>query len=140
MIEKQIYVNDKIMQVNLIIAEWNANGILNHINEIEVFLKNNAIDILLVSDTHLTNKSLCSIRRYDVIVANQPNNRAHAGAAIVIKSRISYEVLEPVTELYLQAAGIQITCNNSSVFIYSVYFPPNVISTNDFSTILAIDF
>lgn len=112
------------MQIDLNIAEWNANGILNHLNEVEIFLKNNFIDILLISESHLTSKSFLRLRGYDAITANQPNDRAHAGAAVLIKSTIKYEVLESVTELYMQAAGVKITCNNNSVAIYSVYFPP----------------
>lgn len=112
------------MQLNLIIAEWNANGITNHVNELQTFLIYNYIDILLVSETHLTNKSHISLRGFDIITANQLNNRAHAGAAIVIKNTIKYEVAEPIMESYLQAAGVKITCDNSSVSIYSVYFPP----------------
>ena len=38
------------MQLNLTIAIWNANGISNHKNEVEIFLKNNFIDIFLISD------------------------------------------------------------------------------------------
>lgn len=112
------------MQLDLIIAEWNANGILNHVNEIETFLKLNYIDILLISETHLTNRSYLRIRDYDVITANQPDNRSHAGSAIIIKSTIKYEVAESITETFLQAAGVQITCDNSKVSIYAVYFPP----------------
>lgn len=112
------------MQVDLVIAEWNANGVLNHINEIEIFLKHNFIDILLVSETHVTNKSYFHLHGYDIIMANHPDGKAHGGAAVVVKSNIKYEVAEPTTEPFLQAAGIKIICDNSSVSIYSVYYPP----------------
>lgn len=93
------------MQLDLHIAQWNALGIINHINEVEIFLKNNFINILLISESHLTSKSFFRIRGFDLITANQPYDRAHAGAAILIKSSIKYEVLDSVTELYMQAAG-----------------------------------
>lgn len=112
------------MQVDLVIAEWNANGISNHINEIELFLHNNFIDILLVSETHFTDKSYFRIKDYDLITANHPDNRAHAGAAVIIKSSIRYRVLESINELYLQAAGVELDYDNTKVSIYSVYFPP----------------
>lgn len=96
------------MQLDLVIAEWNANGITNHVNELEIFLKNNCIDILLVSETHLTSKSFVRLRGYDIIPANQPDNRAHAGAAVVIRSSIKYEISEPITESFLQAAGVRL--------------------------------
>lgn len=112
------------MQIGLVIAEWNANGVLNHVNEIEYFLKTNLIDILLVSDTHLTQKSYFKIHGYDIIQTNHPDDRAHGGAAVIIKSTIKYEVGESFSEPYLQATGVTITCNHSKIDIYSVYFPP----------------
>lgn len=112
------------MQVNLIIAEWNANGILNRLKELEIFLKEYCIDIMLISESHLTNKSHCKIQKYDVITANHPENKARGGAAILIKSTIKYEIADPIAEPYLQAAGIKIVCDNCPISIYSVYFPP----------------
>lgn len=112
------------MQINLIIAEWNANGISNHLNEIEIFLQLNHIDILLVSETHLTSKSFVRIRGYDIITANHPDDKAREGAAVIIKTNLKYDRSEPVTEKYLQAAGVNIICDNSKVSIFAVHFPP----------------
>jgi hypothetical protein len=36
------------------IAAWNANGLTQHLKEVEVFLITQKIDILLVSETHFT--------------------------------------------------------------------------------------
>jgi exonuclease III len=46
------------------IAQWNANGLQNHKEEIKLFLKQNFIDILLISETHFTTKNYFSIPRY----------------------------------------------------------------------------
>lgn len=113
------------MQIDLIIAEWNANGISNHINEVELFLNYNHIDVLLLSETHLTTKSFLRIKGYDLITANHPDDTAHGGAAVLIKKGIKYETLDSITEKYLQAAGVKVVCgNNNNVSIYSVYYPP----------------
>lgn len=112
------------MQVNLVIAEWNANGILNHINEIGIFLQTNFIDILLISETHFTDRSFFRLNGYDIVMANHPDNKAHGGAAILIKSNIKYEEAEPIKQHFLQAAGVKIICDNMPVSIYSVYIPP----------------
>lgn len=110
--------------MNLVIAEWNANGILNHINETEIFLKENYIDILLISETHLTNKSFLKINGYEVVATNHPDNKAHGGAAVLIKSNIKFEVAEPVAETNLQAAGVKVFTDRHPLYIYSIYFPP----------------
>lgn len=113
------------MQLDLMIAEWNANGITNHINEIQVFLNMYNVDILLISESHLTSKSFLRIKGYDVVVSNHPDDRAQGGAAILIRSSLKYEFLDAVSEKFLQAAGIKLLLKNgSTVAIYSVYFPP----------------
>jgi exonuclease III len=40
----------------LMIALWNANGLAQHKDEIQLFLRHNKIDILLISETHFTTK------------------------------------------------------------------------------------
>lgn len=113
------------MQLDIIIAEWNANGMSNHLNEIETFLNLNNIDIFLVSETHLTSRSFLRIKGYDFIISNHPDDRAHGGAAILIKTSLKYETLDAISESFLQAAGIKLLLENgSSIAIYSVYFPP----------------
>lgn len=79
------------MPLNLRIAFWNANGIVNKINEVELFIKTKHIDILLISESHLTHRSHIKIRGFDLISTNHPDGKAHAGAAIFVKSTIRYE-------------------------------------------------
>ena len=49
------------------IALWNANGIIQHKEELQVFLQNQLIDIMLISETHLTYKSYLKILGYKII-------------------------------------------------------------------------
>ena len=112
------------MQLNLRIAIWNANGLSNHKNEIEIFLKTNFIDIFLISESHFTSKSYFKISNYDLVTANHPSNKAHAGAAVLVKSSIKYEILQSTTVPYLQAAGIKVKCGNTSINLFAIYFPP----------------
>ena len=46
------------------IAQWNANGLQNHKEELTIFLKQNYIDILLISETHFTYKNYLRIPSY----------------------------------------------------------------------------
>lgn len=112
------------MQINLRIAVWNANGISRKFNEIEIFLKTKHIDIFLISETHLNKKSHFKINGYDLITANHPDDRCHAGAALLVKRSISYEIAEEISRPHIQAAGINIKCDNNTLSIYSIYFPP----------------
>lgn len=110
------------MQLDLIIAEWNANGITSHVNEISMFLELYTIDVFLICETHLTSKSYLNIKGYDAIISNHPDDRAHGGAAILIRRGLRYEICDNVAENYLQAAGVKIKLqNNTSISIFSAY-------------------
>ena len=49
------------MQNPIRIAVWNANGLLNHNNEVKAFIADKGIDIMLVSETDFTSKSFMKI-------------------------------------------------------------------------------
>jgi exonuclease III len=72
------------------IAIWNANGLLQHKDETKTFLDHNAIDILLVSETHFNYRSFFRIPQYNAYFTNHPDNTAHAGSGILIKDNISH--------------------------------------------------
>lgn len=110
--------------MNLRLALWNANGISNHVREVELFLKDNYIDVMLVSETHFTNRSYIKIKEYDFISTNHPDNRAHAGSGILIKSTIKYKIVECIQKPFLQATNIKLVCNDGDLVLSSIYFPP----------------
>ncbi|PNF37846.1 hypothetical protein B7P43_G08372 [Cryptotermes secundus] len=68
----------------------NTNGLIKHKDEIETFLDHNAIDILLVSETHFTDRTLFRIPHYNAYFASHPDSTAHAGTGILIKNNISH--------------------------------------------------
>jgi exonuclease III len=74
------------------IALWNANGLAQHKDEVKTFLDHNAIDILLVSETHFTDRSYFKIPHYNAYFTNHPDNTSHAGSGILIKNISHYEL------------------------------------------------
>jgi exonuclease III len=66
------------------IALWNANGLSQHKDEVKTFLDHSAIDILLVSETHFTDRSYFKIPHYNACFTNHQDNTAHVGSGIVI--------------------------------------------------------
>jgi exonuclease III len=77
------------------IAVSNSNGLNNHIGEIPVFLETDKIDILLISESHTTEQSVIKIPYCTIYYANHPDETAHAGSALIIKSQLKHYVLEP---------------------------------------------
>jgi exonuclease III len=77
-------------------ALWNANGLLQHKDEVTLFLKEQHIDILLISETHFTAESYFKIPNFRVYSAIHPDGTAHGGTAILIKQTIDHYQLQKI--------------------------------------------
>ena len=106
------------------IAQWNANGLQQHKEEVKLFLKQNLIDILLVSETHFTTKNYFSIPGYDLCHTCHPDGTAHGGTAIIIKSSLAYNVQPKYPEATIQATTVSASDLLSDITIAAVYCPP----------------
>ncbi|PNF38784.1 RNA-directed DNA polymerase from mobile element jockey [Cryptotermes secundus] len=106
------------------IALWNANGLLQHKDEIKIFLDHNAIDILLVSETHFTDRTYLRIPHYNAYFTNHPDNTAHAGTGILIKNNISHYELPKFEKNFLQATAIKVKMKAYELTVAAVYCPP----------------
>lgn len=48
------------------IAERNTNGLIKHLQELEMFLKNEKIDICLLSETRFIKETIVKIKGYQI--------------------------------------------------------------------------
>ena len=76
------------MDTQIKIAVWNSNGLQQRIQETKAFIHTHDIDILLVSETHLTDKNYINIPHYTMYDTKHPSGKAHGGTAIIIKNEI----------------------------------------------------
>lgn len=106
------------------IAEWNANGLCKHAQEIQTFLVNNSIDIMLVAETHCTHKSYVKIQGYTTYRTDHPDGTAHGGTAIIIRQNLKHYILEEFKKDYLQATTVCVNDTLGQVTISAVYCPP----------------
>ena len=106
------------------IAQWNANGLQNHKLELESFLKENEIDIMLICETHLTSKHNFRLYGYSLHINNHPDDKPCGGTAIAIKNRIRYQILPNYQTRSIQYSAIKITEWHSTLTLVSVYCPP----------------
>ena len=90
------------------IAQWNANGLQNHKEELTIFLKQNYIDILLISETHFTYKNYFRIPSYKLCHTTHPEGTAHGGTAILIKESIQHYKLLKYQEESIQTTSIKL--------------------------------
>lgn len=72
---------------------WSFNGIIPQKYELQAFLLNNPVSILLISKSHLTTHLSCKIPDYLTYKCDHPDGIAHAGSAILIKSNIKHTIL-----------------------------------------------
>jgi hypothetical protein len=133
-------MSSNVTNKSLLILQFNANGLKNHINELETVLHVKRIDIALITETHFTKYSSIHIPGYNLLKTNHPDNTAHGGVAILIKSSIIFQSLPNFCQPYLQSCAININLNNVPITIAALYSPPkhkiiNQILTDYFLTL-----
>jgi exonuclease III len=64
------------MNSTLKIMAWNANGLLQHQQELQAVLDIQKADVCLVSETHFTKQSYIKFRGYEVYHTIHPENSA----------------------------------------------------------------
>ena len=106
------------------IAHWNANGLQQHKEEVKLFLIQNLIDILLVSETHFTYKNYFSIPGYELCYTCHPDGTVHGGTAIIIKSTFTYYEQPKYAEATIQATSVRVSGLFHKITTAAVYCPP----------------
>ncbi len=113
------------------ICFWNANGINQHKSEISDFLLREDIDVMLISETHLTNRYNFYIPGFSFHKTNHPDGKAHGGTGILIRNRMSHYALDEFSRNYLQATSIHLKCLIGELTLSSIYCPPRFTMTKE---------
>lgn len=109
---------------SFLILQFNTNGLKNYTNELQLVLQNKRIDITLIFETHFTKYSYIPITEYDLLYSNHPDNTAHGGTAIYIKSSLMYQSLPNFCQPHLQSCVVSLYLNNIPTTISAIYSPP----------------
>lgn len=112
------------VQHNFKIAIWNANGLLKHTQELISFLTNHNIDIMLISESHFTNRHYFRIPKYKIYDTKHPDGKAHGGTAVIIRDNILHHEREKFSKDFLQATSVIIEDELSPLTISAIYCPP----------------
>jgi len=112
------------------LAIWNANGLSKHKNELQAFLRDQNIDIMLISETHFTKKNYIKFNRYNVYHTMHPDGTAHGGSAIVIKNNIKHHVINEYRTEKIQATTVVMEWSGP-LTISAVYCPPKHATKQD---------
>jgi len=119
------------------IANWNANGLLNHKQEVITFLNINKIDILLISESHFTKLTVLKIPQYNVYNTPHPDGTAHGGTTLIICKTISHYELTSYQTNKIQATVVEVKAMLWCFTVAAIYCPPrHNISTDEYEDFL----
>lgn len=106
------------------IATWNANGLVNKIHELEVFLREEKIDICLISETHFTKQSYVRVKGYTTYHSTHPSNKARGGSAVIIKDSVKHteDIKIDIESMQVTTVCVQTKCKK--INISAIYCPP----------------
>jgi len=114
------------MDTPLHVVLRNANGFFNHTLELQTFLNMHKIDIALISETHFIARTVFKIPHYTVYRTIHPDDTAHGGAAVILRSSIRHHELLHYQSDKIQAATIKVDARPWPLTISAIYCPPRV--------------
>lgn len=121
------------MSYTLRIVAWNANGLQQHIHELELFLINEKIDICLISETHFTKQSFFKIRGYCTYHTDHPADKARGGSAVIIKNNIKHHEEMKIETEKMQVTTVKVQAKYKEFNISAIYCPPkHNLKKNDY--------
>ena len=107
--------NTAKMNSTLKIMAWNANGLLQHQQDLQAVLDTEKVNVCLVSETHFTKQSYIKFRGYKVYHTIHPKNSARGGSAVIINENIHHHEETKYETEGIQATAVCIKDRNSSI-------------------------
>jgi exonuclease III len=96
------------------LALWNANGLIQHAEELRTFISLHNINVMLISETHFTGKSYLKLLNYTVYHTNHPAGTARGGTAIIVKNSIQHHQMSGYSFDFLHATTVSVEDPNTS--------------------------
>ncbi|CAH1384231.1 unnamed protein product, partial [Tenebrio molitor] len=120
------------------IITWNANGLKNKKQTLEIFLEKYKPHILVITETKLINSDKITFRNYTLTRQDRNNNKNTRGGGVLIAVRKGVPYTSKKTpNTSLETAAIQLADNGPA--IVGAYNPPyNYFKVSELSKILAI--
>jgi exonuclease III len=114
------------MGKQLKIAVWDANGLVNHCQELKIFIANHKLDIILISETHMTDKSYIKIPMYTIYHTHHPEEKARGDTAVIVNNSVKHHEIAKYKHRNLQATAVEIEDWHGKLILAAVYCPPNL--------------
>ena len=112
------------MASGLKIMCWNANGLVQRQQELQVALDMNNIDACIISETHFTKQSYIKLKGYKVYHTTHPENSAKGGSAVIIKENLRHSEETKFEAEDIQATMVNVKTKNYDLTVIGLYCPP----------------
>ncbi|BET01387.1 Retrotransposon protein [Nesidiocoris tenuis] len=120
------------------VCTWNCRGVLGKYHELQLFLQNSNIDVILLTETKLSPSKNFFIPGYKFTRADHPSGRCRGGSAVYIKSTVPHYELPPISDNNYQLARVAIQLQGRTYRIGAFYSSPDsIVTQSDFQTILS---
>ena len=123
--------------MGLNIVFWNCQGIRSKRKELELYLKENATDIIALNETFLSKKHNFTIPGYDTI-RNDRSTGLRGGVAFLIKHGLNKEYMNAdfniITENEALAINLELS-HNRNLTLATIYCPNGNPNSSLFQTI-----
>lgn len=97
---------------------------LRHKNDVQAFLSNEKIDVLLFSETHFTSESYFRIPGYSFYHASHPSDNSRGGAGLLVRTNITHHLeFQRITES-IQSVCVSVKTDIGELKFAGVYCPP----------------
>ncbi|KAG5872903.1 hypothetical protein JTB14_030859 [Gonioctena quinquepunctata] len=103
------------------IIQWNCNGIISKLSEIQIIKNENSPFVLALQETHLKPNESFRLRGYQCFRKDvNPTHRARGGVAIFVRNNIPTKDVRLVTDLQATAVQIEVPLRTT---ICNIYLP-----------------
>ena len=106
------------------LAFWNAEGISGRENELHHFAREHALDLILVSETHLKPDHRSRLQGYHCLRTDRPGRRRGGGTAIYVRRSVVHRPIQLPPLQSLEATAAYVHLGGTEVLLVSVYHPP----------------
>ena len=115
-------LNNNFNCLNIVL--WNSNGIRNCLDEVSLYLKEKKIDLMLITESRLSNNSSLVVPGYSCYYTNHPDGKPHAGSAILVKENIKHHHVYNLPLANMQCTTICIEDYLGGFNVSAIYCPP----------------
>lgn len=112
------------VQARLKISYWNCQGIFEKKAELQLFLTEYNIDVMLLNETFLKPGRKINIPNYKTY-RNDRLVQPGGGTAILIKKNIPHSELPTPAQISFETNGITVHTTKQKINIWSTYCSPN---------------